>query len=95
MDSAKSHLGEKLEKRYQGANTTLKIIHGELTRLLQFQDIHINKAFKDVLKETWEDWIENGEAEFTKSGKRRKALYDTSTQWLMLGKTDRRAYFAR
>ena len=33
----------------------VKFIHSE--RILQFLDMHINKAFKDGMKDWWEDWI--------------------------------------
>ena len=79
MDSAKSHLGDVPEffKRY---NTECKIIDGGMTPLLQFIDTHINKPFKDILKERWAEWIACGTEEFTKQCNRRRAPYEMLCQ---------------
>ena len=68
MDSAKSHLGDVPEvfTRY---NTECKIIDVGMIPLLQFLDAHVNKPFKDILKERWAEWIASGTEEFTKQGK--------------------------
>ena len=68
MDSAKNHLGDKVEQAFTDVDSSIKIIHGRMTPLLQFLDTHVNKLFKDIMKEKWEDWIVNGEAEFTEKG---------------------------
>ena len=46
-----------------------------MTPLSQFLDTHVNKPFKDVMKEKWEDWIENGDAEFTEKESRKRTSY--------------------
>ena len=48
----------------------------ELPPLLQFLDSHVNKYFKDRLKDTWDDWMDCGEVEYTRTGKRRSASYE-------------------
>ena len=82
MDSAKSHLGGVPEsfKRY---NTECKRIDGGMTPLLQFIDTHVNKPFKDILKERWAEWIACGTEEFTKQGNRRHASYKMLSQWVL------------
>ena len=81
MDSAKSHLGDVPEvfTRY---NTECKIIDGGMIPLLQFLDAHVNKPFKDILKERWAEWIASGTEEFTKQGNRRRASYEMIGQWV-------------
>ena len=69
MGSAKSHLGDEVEQAFTDVNSSIKIIHGGMTPLLQFLDTHVNKLFKDIMKEKWEDWIVNGEAEFMEKRK--------------------------
>ena len=34
-----------------------------MTPLLQFLDTLVNKPLKDIMKERWEDWKENEEAD--------------------------------
>ena len=50
MDSAKSHLVD-VPDHFKGYNTEVKIINAGMTPLLQFIDIHINKSFKNKLRE--------------------------------------------
>ena len=69
VDSDKSHLGDEVEQAFTDVNSSIKIIHVGMTPLLQFLDTHVNKPFKDIMKEKWEDWIVNGEAEFMENGK--------------------------
>eukprot|EP00795_Rhopilema_esculentum_P007267 gene7267-12954_t len=54
-----------------------------MTPLLQFIDTHINKPFKDILKERWGEWIACGTEEFTKQGNRRRASYVMLCQWVL------------
>ena len=74
MDSAKSQLGDEVEQAFTDVSSSIKIIHGGMTPLLRLLDTHVNKPFKDM-KEKWEDWIVNGEAEFTEKGNRKRASY--------------------
>ena len=80
MDSAKSHLGDEVEQAFSHLNSNIKIIHGGMTPLLQFLDTHVNKPFKDM-KEKWEDWIVNGDAEFTEKGNIKRASYQLVAEW--------------
>ena len=59
-------------------NTECKILDSPL---LQFIDTHVNKPFKDILKERWADWITNSTEESTKQGNRRRASYEMNCQW--------------
>ena len=81
MDSAKSRLGDEVEQAFTDANNSIKIIHGEMTLLLQFLDTHVIKPFKDIMKEKWEDQIVNGEIEFMEKGNRKCASYQIVAEW--------------
>ena len=81
MDSAKSHLGDEVEQAFTDVSSSIKIIHGGMTLLLQFLDTHVNKPFKDIMKEKWEDWIVNEEAEFTEKGNRKCTSYQLVAEW--------------
>ena len=48
MDSPKSHLGDEVEQVFTGVNSSINIIHGGMTPLVQFLDTHVNKPFKDI-----------------------------------------------
>ena len=56
MNSAESHLGDEVEQAFTDVNSSINIIHGGMTPLLQFLDTHVNRPFKDIMKEKWEDW---------------------------------------
>ena len=81
MDSSKSHLVD-VPDHFKGYNTEVKMINAGMTPLLQFIDTHINKSFKNKLREKWEDWMAHGIEEFTKSGNRRRAAYDLIATWI-------------
>ena len=81
MDSAKSHLGDEVEQAFTDVSSSIKIIHGGITPLSQFLVTHVNKLFKDIVKEKWEDWIVNGEAEFMEKRNRKLASYQLVAEW--------------
>ena len=56
--------------------TNVKFIEGDVTPLLRFMDTYVNKSFKDGVKSKWAKWIEEGEVEYAKSGKREIASYE-------------------
>ena len=77
MDSAKSHLGPEVENHFKDANTSIKIIKGGMDPFVAVSGhTHINKSFKDTLKDKWEEWFEHGDAEYTESGNRKRASYE-------------------
>ena len=53
-----------------------------MTPLLPFLDTHIDKPFKDILKERGAEWIASGTEEYTKQGNRHRASYETICQWV-------------
>ena len=48
MDSPKSRLGDEVAQAFTGVNSSINIIHGRMTPLVQFLDSHVNKPFKDI-----------------------------------------------
>ena len=38
---------------------------------------------KNRVRELWSDWLDNGEQEFTQTGRRRRASYDTVATWIV------------
>ena len=46
MYSAKRHLGDEVEQVFTDVNSSIKIIHGGMTPLLQFLDTHVTNHLK-------------------------------------------------
>jgi hypothetical protein len=63
-------------------NTTVAVIPGGMTPLLQPADSHWNKTFKSAMKRRWLDWLQSGKAEYTKSGHRKRASYSLVAEWV-------------
>ena len=47
-----------------------------MSPLLQFIDTHVNKPFKDLMREKWETWMDEEEEELIASGNRRQVSYE-------------------
>ena len=46
-----------------------------------FLETHVNTGTHDTHVNRWEDWVENGEAEFTKKEIARRASYQLVPEW--------------
>ena len=82
MDSARAHTSKEATDALGVTNTTTEIIDGGMTPLLQFIDTHINKPFKDHLRNKWNESMTGGEIQFTASGKRKRASYEMVVNWV-------------
>ena len=83
MDSATCDLNGGIPEALTASNTNFKYIDTGMTpRLLQFLDSHVNKPFKDGLKEKWQEWSDFGEREYTEVGNRRRASYTRVAEWV-------------
>ena len=80
-DAAKSHLTDEIKKEVK-KYSKLAVIPGGLTKLLQPLDLSVNKSFKDKMKMKWENWMREGEHEFTKSNKVKRASYSEVCNWI-------------
>ena len=76
MDTAASHTVEVVKTELTKLNTDIKFIEGGMAPLLQVMDTHVNKSFKDILKNRWAEWLDHGEEEFTRTGKRSRDSYE-------------------
>lgn len=83
IDSARCHLSDELRENMKRFNNTdIKIISGGMTKYLQPADIVYNKPFKNHLKDQWNEWMEKGQVELTRTGRRRASSRETVTQWV-------------
>ena len=72
MDSMRAHITPEIKESVHALNSIPAIIPGGLTKLLQPMDISVNRSFKLVLRELWEEWMTTGEHSFTNTGKMRQ-----------------------
>ena len=83
IDSAICHLNGSIPEALTAtSNTDFKYIDTGMIPLLQFLDSHVNKPFKDGLKEKRQEWIDLGECEYTEAGNRRRASYTMVAEWV-------------
>ena len=53
-----------------------------MTPLLQCIDTHVNKPFNDHLRGKWDEWMTDGEIQYTASGKRKRASNQMVVEWI-------------
>ena len=82
-DSVSSHTRKATIASFkQHYNTTLAMIPGGMTPLLQPADSHWNKTFKSAMKHRWLERLQSGVVEYTKSGNRKRAPYSLVAGWV-------------
>jgi len=82
LDSARSHLTGEVQQQTK-SQSRIAVIPGGLTKLLQPLDISVNKSFKNIIRNLWEDWMINGYKTFTKGGNMKKASYNEVCHWIV------------
>ena len=70
-DMFRSHLTDSVKATLKRNNTVSAVIPGGLTSLLQPLDVSLNKPFKDNMRDKWNEWMANGDKQFTKGGNMR------------------------
>ena len=81
-DMFSAHKTDDVKKLAKKINTSLAVIPGGLTSVLQPLDVSLNKPFKDKLRTMWSDWMISGTGESTKSGNLKKPGIDLVAQWV-------------
>ncbi|CAG8632807.1 2269_t:CDS:1, partial [Diversispora eburnea] len=81
--SFEGHKTENVKKKAREENTDLCVIPGELTSTVQPLDVCINKPFKDRLRKKWDNWMIQGNYNFTKLGNIKKPGYNTMCEWII------------
>ena len=82
MDSARAHTTNEAAEALDGTNTKIEIIDGGMTPLLQFIGTRVNKPFKDHLREKWNEWMTDGEIQYTDSSKGKRASCQMVVEWI-------------
>ncbi|GFW59583.1 hypothetical protein TNCV_3222341 [Trichonephila clavipes] len=50
---------------------------------LQPLDVGINRSFKSKVRKLWEQWMSDGEKNYTKTGKLKRASYENVSRWVL------------
>ena len=73
LDAFRAHRSKEIKRKVsEDHRTTLTIILGGMTSILQPLDISVNKQMKTILQRKWTEWYASGEHSFTTLGKMRK-----------------------
>ena len=73
----RTHRCAEVKNKADKLKTTLAIIPGGLTSILQPLDVCLNKPFKDNVYKYWLEWISSGLPEETKGGNLKKLVLVT------------------
>ena len=82
-DSFKCHINEKIKETLKKMNTVMGVIPGGCTKILQPLDVSINKPFKTIFRELYDEWYQKGEFEYTKGGVIKPPNYVLQIQWIV------------
>ena len=82
-DQFRAHLCDSVKTELKELNTSQAVIPGGCTSLLQPLDVCINKPFKDHLRTYWNQWMMEGDHEYTKGGAQKKADLISTVKWVI------------
>ena len=57
LDSFSAHLTDKVKDTFKRYNTTIIVIPGGCTSVLQPLDVSVNKPVKSILRQSWERYM--------------------------------------
>ena len=76
------HKTDMVKKELCQMKSSLAVIPGEMTIMLQPLDVLINKPMKTFLRKSWNDWYSNGAHTFTAGGKMSKPDFQEISKWI-------------
>lgn len=82
-DSYRCHISKTVKEEMNKLSIDKAIIPGGCTGLIQAADVSWNKPFKDKYRELYENWMQNGEKTFTKSGNMRSPTRLDVVNWVI------------
>ena len=74
-DPFKCHISERIRQSLTKMNTVMGEIPGGCTKCLQPLDVSLNKPFKVIFRELYDEWCRKGEFEYTKGGMVKRPNY--------------------
>lgn len=78
----RAHLTEDVKAEAKRDKTTLAVIPGGLTSVLQPLDVCLNKPFKDRLRKMWQEWMCSDQVQTTKGGNLKKPDIEVVAKWV-------------
>lgn len=81
-DSFRGHKTEAVANKLESINTSVSLIPGGLTSILQPLDVCLHKPFKDRLRTKWNNWMQTSHAPLTKGGNLKKVDIVTISEWV-------------
>jgi hypothetical protein len=81
-DSFRAHKTADVARKVDSLKTSVAVIPGGLTSILQPLDVCLNKPFKDRLRAKWNNWMQSSDASLTKGGNLKKVDVVTISQWV-------------
>ena len=83
LDAFRCHKSEPTKRQLRSCKTTLSIIPGGMTSILQPLDVSVNKPMKSALRKMWTQWMMEGTHTYTPSGLRRKPELPLICEWIL------------
>lgn len=83
MDLMKAHLSENVKNALKSTSAKTAIISGGLTKKLQPLEVGINRSFKSKVRKLCEQWMSDGEKNFTNTRKLKCVLYENVSIWVL------------
>ena len=83
LDSFKCHISDDIKDRLRKMKTIMGVIPGGCTKLLQPLDVSINKPFKIVFRELYDEWFRKGDFEYTKGGIVKAPNHVLQVRWVV------------
>ena len=82
LDAFRCHKTDMVKKELRQMKSSLAVIPGGMTSMLQPLDVSINKPMKTLLRKRWNDWYSDGAHTFTAGGKMRKPELQEISKWV-------------
>jgi transposase-like protein len=83
-DSFRCHVSENIKEHVKRKNTVMAVVPGGCTKLLQPLDVCVNKPFKDLFRQQYDEWFRKGEFELTRGGNMKAPSYKLQIEWIVL-----------
>ena len=87
-DSFRAHITDTVKEKCRQLNTTVPVMLGGLTFILQPLDVCLSKSFKDRLQNKWIQWISSKDKTLIKGGNLKKVDIVTIAQWVKEQQTE-------